>query len=137
MVKLDKKLGLGNLSCKVCGQRFQTGINCKYWEPPETAFIDCCLPQIFLPLLMYTQIGSMHAMQSQKTLQVNMRRPIFLVRDQPGMPPQVNGNQDFTPQNTQITMMVTDISTRWKGGHWTWQSSKSHKAFSPLPKPSA
>lgn len=29
MVKLDKKLGLGNLSCKVCGQRFQTGINCK------------------------------------------------------------------------------------------------------------
>ncbi|KAE8147356.1 hypothetical protein BDV25DRAFT_34121 [Aspergillus avenaceus] len=27
VVKLDKKLGLGNLSCKVCGQRFQTGIN--------------------------------------------------------------------------------------------------------------
>ncbi|PGH16904.1 hypothetical protein AJ80_05048 [Polytolypa hystricis UAMH7299] len=26
-VKLDKKLGLGNLSCKICGQRFQTGIN--------------------------------------------------------------------------------------------------------------
>ncbi|EED18431.1 conserved hypothetical protein [Talaromyces stipitatus ATCC 10500] len=26
-VKLDKKLGVGNLSCKVCGQRFQTGIN--------------------------------------------------------------------------------------------------------------
>lgn len=28
-IKLDKKLGLGNLSCKVCGQRFQTGINCE------------------------------------------------------------------------------------------------------------
>ncbi|QSS66044.1 transcription elongation factor Elf1 [Histoplasma capsulatum] len=27
IVKLDKKLGLGNLSCKICGQRFQTGIN--------------------------------------------------------------------------------------------------------------
>ncbi|KAF9882975.1 hypothetical protein FE257_004379 [Aspergillus nanangensis] len=27
VVKLDKKLGLGNLSCKVCGQVFQTGIN--------------------------------------------------------------------------------------------------------------
>ncbi|QKX60806.1 uncharacterized protein TRUGW13939_07952 [Talaromyces rugulosus] len=27
IVKLDKKLGLGNLSCKVCGQRFQSGIN--------------------------------------------------------------------------------------------------------------
>ncbi|KAL1958322.1 hypothetical protein VTO42DRAFT_4639 [Malbranchea cinnamomea] len=26
-VKLDKKLGFGNLSCKVCGQRFQTRIN--------------------------------------------------------------------------------------------------------------
>lgn len=29
MVKLDKKLGLGDLSCKVCGQKFQTGINCR------------------------------------------------------------------------------------------------------------
>lgn len=27
IVKLDKKVGVGNLSCKVCGQRFQTGIN--------------------------------------------------------------------------------------------------------------
>ncbi|RMJ23195.1 Transcription elongation factor [Aspergillus sp. HF37] len=27
VIKLDKKLGLGNLSCKVCGQRYQTGIN--------------------------------------------------------------------------------------------------------------
>ncbi|KAI9721465.1 MAG: hypothetical protein M1812_002227 [Candelaria pacifica] len=26
-VKLEKKLGTGNLSCKVCGQSFQTGIN--------------------------------------------------------------------------------------------------------------
>jgi len=27
IVKLDKKLGLGQLHCKVCGQHFQTGIN--------------------------------------------------------------------------------------------------------------
>ncbi|EXJ86456.1 hypothetical protein A1O3_03407 [Capronia epimyces CBS 606.96] len=26
-VKLDKKAGVGNLHCKVCGQHFQTGIN--------------------------------------------------------------------------------------------------------------
>jgi len=26
-IKLDKKAGVGNLHCKVCGQRFQTGIN--------------------------------------------------------------------------------------------------------------
>lgn len=26
-VKLDKKLGIGQLECKVCGQRFQCGIN--------------------------------------------------------------------------------------------------------------
>ncbi|KIX10347.1 uncharacterized protein Z518_01429 [Rhinocladiella mackenziei CBS 650.93] len=26
-VKLDKKAGVGNLHCNVCGQRFQTGIN--------------------------------------------------------------------------------------------------------------
>jgi transcription elongation factor Elf1 len=27
-VKIDKKAGVGNLSCKSCGQSFQTGINC-------------------------------------------------------------------------------------------------------------
>ncbi|KAL9636106.1 MAG: hypothetical protein Q9164_003032 [Protoblastenia rupestris] len=26
-VKMDKKAGIGELSCKVCGQQFQTGIN--------------------------------------------------------------------------------------------------------------
>lgn len=26
-MKLDKKAGVGNLHCKVCGQKFQTGIN--------------------------------------------------------------------------------------------------------------
>ncbi len=26
-MKLDKKLGIGQLHCKVCGQHFQTGIN--------------------------------------------------------------------------------------------------------------
>ncbi|OAP56725.1 hypothetical protein AYL99_08837 [Fonsecaea erecta] len=26
-VKLDKKAGVGNLFCKICGQKFQTGIN--------------------------------------------------------------------------------------------------------------
>jgi len=26
-VKMDKKSGTGELSCKVCGQQFQTGIN--------------------------------------------------------------------------------------------------------------
>ena len=25
---MDKKAGIGELSCKVCGQQFQTGINC-------------------------------------------------------------------------------------------------------------
>lgn len=28
-VKMDKKAGTGELSCKVCGQSFQTGINCE------------------------------------------------------------------------------------------------------------
>jgi transcription elongation factor Elf1 len=27
-VKLDKKAGVGALECKVCGQKFQCGINC-------------------------------------------------------------------------------------------------------------
>ncbi|KAI5310156.1 hypothetical protein KEM55_001122 [Ascosphaera atra] len=43
VVKLDKKLGLGNLSCKVCGQRFQSGIN--YLSAPVDVYsdwIDAC-----------------------------------------------------------------------------------------------
>lgn len=36
-VKLDKKVGVGNLSCKVCGQRFQTGINCEKLLHPSRA----------------------------------------------------------------------------------------------------
>jgi transcription elongation factor Elf1 len=27
-VKLDKKAGVGTLDCKICGQKFQCGINC-------------------------------------------------------------------------------------------------------------
>ncbi|KAF2151095.1 Elf1-domain-containing protein [Myriangium duriaei CBS 260.36] len=29
-VKLDKKTSTGELTCKVCGQTYQTTINCKY-----------------------------------------------------------------------------------------------------------
>jgi transcription elongation factor Elf1 len=45
VVKLDKKLGLGHLSCKVCGQRFQTGINCKPQVTLVQIFhdIDCLI----------------------------------------------------------------------------------------------
>ncbi|KAJ6012929.1 Zinc finger protein [Penicillium canescens] len=38
VVKLDKKLGLGDLSCKVCGQKFQTGIN--YLSAPVDVYSD-------------------------------------------------------------------------------------------------
>ena len=31
-VKMDKKGGTGELSCKICGQQFQTGINCIPFE---------------------------------------------------------------------------------------------------------
>lgn len=40
VVKLDKKLGLGDLSCKVCGQKFQTGINC------TTRRSTCCIAHL-------------------------------------------------------------------------------------------
>lgn len=33
-VKLDKKAGCGRLECKICGQRFQCGINCRLLSPP-------------------------------------------------------------------------------------------------------
>ncbi|KAJ5081410.1 Transcription elongation factor 1 [Penicillium alfredii] len=38
VVRLDKKLGLGDLSCKVCGQKFQTGIN--YLSAPVDVYSD-------------------------------------------------------------------------------------------------
>lgn len=28
-VKIDRKAGTGHLNCKVCGQTFQTGVNCE------------------------------------------------------------------------------------------------------------
>lgn len=37
-VKLEKKLGVGTLSCKVCGQRFQTTIN--YLNAPVDVYSD-------------------------------------------------------------------------------------------------
>ncbi|KAF1813491.1 Elf1-domain-containing protein [Eremomyces bilateralis CBS 781.70] len=42
-VKLDKKGGVGNLSCKVCGQHYQTGIN--HLSAPVdvyAAWMDAC-----------------------------------------------------------------------------------------------
>lgn len=33
-VKIDKKNGVGSLSCKSCGQNYQTGVNCMYTRPP-------------------------------------------------------------------------------------------------------
>ena len=44
-VKLDKKAGIGELSCKVCGQQFQTGINCKCKANPSIiSMFDSALP---------------------------------------------------------------------------------------------
>src|SRR5207247_8022705 len=76
IVKLDKKLGLGNLSCKVCGQRFQTGINCEKLLCPHL-FSSCHLQsasvQISLLLLMCIQTGSMLAMPLPKILLERMK----------------------------------------------------------------
>ena len=33
-VKIDKKGGVGNLSCKVCNQQFQCAVNCTLTSPP-------------------------------------------------------------------------------------------------------
>ncbi|KAF8249480.1 Elf1-domain-containing protein [Wilcoxina mikolae CBS 423.85] len=34
--KLDKKGGVGSLSCKICGQQFQSSINCTQSPSPST-----------------------------------------------------------------------------------------------------
>ncbi|KZZ88913.1 hypothetical protein AAP_04705 [Ascosphaera apis ARSEF 7405] len=38
VIKLDKKLGVGNLECNICGQRFQSGIN--YLSAPVDVYAD-------------------------------------------------------------------------------------------------
>ena len=49
-VKLDKKGGIGDLSCKVCGQSFQSGINC---ELHLDMLLQHC-PQIILRTIVAT-----------------------------------------------------------------------------------
>jgi transcription elongation factor Elf1 len=39
-VKIDKKMGVGNLSCKSCGQSFQTSTNCTIYA--LTLCADLC-----------------------------------------------------------------------------------------------
>ena len=36
-VKLDKKAGVGQLDCKICGQKFQCGINCTIARSVQSA----------------------------------------------------------------------------------------------------
>ncbi|KAL2813339.1 hypothetical protein BDW59DRAFT_31663 [Aspergillus cavernicola] len=75
VVKLDKKLGLGHLSCKVCGQRFQTGINCKL-RAPSTIFIALTAihSQTFLLPWTYTRTGLMLVTQLLRIPQINMKK---------------------------------------------------------------
>ncbi|KAH8908772.1 Elf1-domain-containing protein [Coniochaeta sp. PMI_546] len=42
-VKLDKKAGVGTLDCKVCGQKFQCGINCTTPSRPPFATLSVLL----------------------------------------------------------------------------------------------
>ena len=32
-VKLDKKAGVGQLDCRICGQKFQCAVNCRLQSP--------------------------------------------------------------------------------------------------------
>ncbi|KAJ5787429.1 Transcription elongation factor 1 [Penicillium paradoxum] len=55
IVKLDKKLGLGDLSCKVCGQKFQTGINCeRLFTLRHRPFTDNALKDLSAPVDVYS-----------------------------------------------------------------------------------
>lgn len=56
MIKLDKKLGLGNLSCKVCGQRYQTGINCRLSVLALSQYVTDCggLPDLSAAVDVYS-----------------------------------------------------------------------------------
>jgi transcription elongation factor Elf1 len=47
-VKIDRKLGVGNLSCKVCGQTFQTTINGAFISNKYLSLTANCLMTIAL-----------------------------------------------------------------------------------------
>lgn len=35
-VKIDKKAGVGQLDCRICGQKFQCAVNCRRDQPETT-----------------------------------------------------------------------------------------------------
>ncbi|KAH0563104.1 hypothetical protein GP486_002322 [Trichoglossum hirsutum] len=58
-VKLDKKVGVGQLHCKVCGQSFQSGINCQFDSSPffslfELRCADCMWQDLSAPVDVYS-----------------------------------------------------------------------------------
>lgn len=57
--KLDKKAGIGSLSCKICGQHFQSNINCNSPTPPHTRRARACPLRLPLadPLLLHTDLS--------------------------------------------------------------------------------
>ena len=67
-VKMDKKAGIGDLSCKICGQNFQTGINCKT-RSSSCVNMEAWLtaPQISRQLSMSILTGSMPVMPLRRT----------------------------------------------------------------------
>ena len=53
-VKIDKKAGIGNLSCKSCGQAFQTGINCTLLRDTNRAIPCLHLLDLTQPVDVYS-----------------------------------------------------------------------------------
>lgn len=74
-VKLDKKAGVGQLECKVCGQKFQCGVNCEtnehYLRSAPWVIglmsLSFSLSQISPPPSMYTANGLMQLVNSLMT----------------------------------------------------------------------
>ena len=47
---MDKKAGIGELSCKVCGQQFQTGINCELQPCTRVLTVYTCCQRLTIRL---------------------------------------------------------------------------------------
>jgi len=60
-VKMDKKAGTGELSCKVCGQSFQTGINCQSQQAYGCRHVQLFperVAQYLMPILWFLDLSA-------------------------------------------------------------------------------
>jgi transcription elongation factor Elf1 len=97
--KIDKKAGVGHLSCKVCDQSFSCSINCT--QPPREsglvtmAYADLFAPDLSLPVDVYSEWVDACDTVAQENKEANANRPRnFMPPGRAGEPERVDDDLD-------------------------------------------